>query len=207
MARPDWLTVPNLITVLRLVLLVPVCYLVATRVQGLLPVVLVVLWGGTDWVDGAIARRFNQESNLGRILDPIADRAGILAVTVAVVVAGIFPWSLIAVIAVVDLVVAAVAGRAVMVGTVRVAWLGKVRSAVLFVALGMAVLSIAMVTVLAPVALGMMIVGVALHAVAGLQYCWTARRAIRSGDANADPRADPNADPDPPREVLERSTP
>ena len=91
MARPDWLTVPNLITMLRLVLLVPVCYLVATRAQGLLPIILVVVWGGTDWVDGAIARRFDQESELGRLLDPIADRAGILAVAIALVVAGIFP--------------------------------------------------------------------------------------------------------------------
>ena len=44
--------------------------------------------GATDWVDGYIARRFNQESELGKILDPTADRLMFLAAVVAMMVDG-----------------------------------------------------------------------------------------------------------------------
>ena len=47
---------------------------------------------GTDWVDGYIARRFNQMSNLGRVLDPIADRLALIAVAVTLVIAGVVAW-------------------------------------------------------------------------------------------------------------------
>ena len=48
--------------------------------------------GSTDWVDGYIARRFNQMSNLGRIMDPIADRLSLIAVAVTLVIAGVVEW-------------------------------------------------------------------------------------------------------------------
>jgi cardiolipin synthase len=48
----------------------------------------------TDWVDGAIARRTRQVSELGKLLDPIADRLAIAAGLVALVVRGAFPlWA------------------------------------------------------------------------------------------------------------------
>jgi cardiolipin synthase len=48
----------------------------------------------TDWVDGYIARRTNQVSELGKILDPTADRLAIAAGLIAMVVRGAFPlWA------------------------------------------------------------------------------------------------------------------
>jgi cardiolipin synthase len=56
-----------------------------------------VLFGGvmaTDWVDGWIARRTGQISELGKILDPTADRLAIAAGLIALVIRGIFPlWA------------------------------------------------------------------------------------------------------------------
>jgi len=86
------LTIPNLVSLIRL-LLVPVfvALLVADRVAAagwLLGVI-----GATDWIDGYLARRLDQVSEVGKFLDPLADR---LAVAVAVLggwIAGVLnPW-------------------------------------------------------------------------------------------------------------------
>ena len=72
------LTVPNLLTLLRL-LLVP-CFLVASyRGHFLAAFVLFVSAAVTDIFDGMIARRFNQRSRLGALLDPAADKTMMIA--------------------------------------------------------------------------------------------------------------------------------
>jgi cardiolipin synthase len=80
-------TVPNLITVLRLLFLPVYLYLLLAQDNRMGAAVLLGVLGATDWVDGYIARNFNQKSNIGRLLDPTADRilffvgiGGILAV-------------------------------------------------------------------------------------------------------------------------------
>jgi len=70
------LNVPNAITIAR-ILTIPVIVWLLTTGDFTMRVVAVVLFAvaaGTDWVDGYIARRFNQISPLGRMLDPIADK-------------------------------------------------------------------------------------------------------------------------------------
>ena len=84
----DWkkeiLTIPNLLTLFRLVL-IPVyvtIYLNATEIwQYYLAAFILAVSCLTDLVDGYIARRFNMISNLGKLLDPIADKATQLALT------------------------------------------------------------------------------------------------------------------------------
>jgi cardiolipin synthase (CMP-forming) len=84
-------TVPNAVTLARL-LLVPVCaYLLATGRYGW-GLVLTALVGSTDWVDGWLARRTGQVSRVGQLLDPLADRLLIAAVAIALVVRGVLPW-------------------------------------------------------------------------------------------------------------------
>jgi cardiolipin synthase len=48
--------------------------------------------GFTDWADGVLARKFNQTSRLGTLLDPIADRLYILATLIGLVLRNIIPW-------------------------------------------------------------------------------------------------------------------
>lgn len=65
--------VPNILTVARLVLSV-LCFAVLPFEQYLPALVLFTIAAGTDWVDGYWARRYGQVTQLGRILDPFADK-------------------------------------------------------------------------------------------------------------------------------------
>lgn len=77
------LTVPNLLSLIR-VLLIPVFGVLFYNGEALWAVVVLVLSGLTDLFDGKIARRFNQISELGKILDPVADK--LTQITIAVVI-------------------------------------------------------------------------------------------------------------------------
>ena len=88
------LTIPNLISSLRIALIPVFVALIVepdTRRAGLVLFVVVV---ATDWVDGALARATGQVSDLGKVLDPVADRLAIAAGLIALVVADAFPlWA------------------------------------------------------------------------------------------------------------------
>jgi cardiolipin synthase len=85
------LTIPNVLSFFRL-LMVPVFFaLIVAGHDGWALIVLIVS-SLTDFFDGLIARRFNQISRLGQLLDPAADRLFILAALVGLVIRGIIPW-------------------------------------------------------------------------------------------------------------------
>ena len=67
------MTIPNILTTLR-ILLVPAFIRVYFHGPGALPIAILALSALTDLLDGQIARRFNQVSDLGKLLDPIADK-------------------------------------------------------------------------------------------------------------------------------------
>jgi cardiolipin synthase len=71
--RDTWLTIPNGLTVLRLLAIVPFTML-ARQGSDRATLLLFVAAGLTDTLDGAIARRFGQSSKIGRLLDPLADK-------------------------------------------------------------------------------------------------------------------------------------
>jgi len=84
-------TVPNAVTLARL-LLMPLCaYLLATGRFGW-GIALTAVVGSTDWVDGWLARRTGQVSRLGQLLDPLADRLLIASVAIALVIQDVVPW-------------------------------------------------------------------------------------------------------------------
>jgi cardiolipin synthase (CMP-forming) len=86
------LTIPNLLSAVRIVAIPLFCWLIArsdTRLAGIALFAIVV---ATDWVDGYVARRLGQESELGRILDPVADRLAIAAGILTFTIVGIFPF-------------------------------------------------------------------------------------------------------------------
>lgn len=75
-ARPGlgvW-TVPNLITLIRLLCIPLFLYLLFGRDNRAAAAWLLGGLGATDWIDGFIARRYGQVSELGKMLDPTADR-------------------------------------------------------------------------------------------------------------------------------------
>ena len=72
--QQDALTVPNLVTVIRLCCIPVFLWLLFGRNNRFAAAWLLAAIGATDWIDGYIARRFHQVSELGKILDPTADR-------------------------------------------------------------------------------------------------------------------------------------
>lgn len=86
------LTVPNLISLARLLGVPLFLYLLLLAEQQVAALVVLVLGGTTDWLDGWLARRLGQVSRFGELLDPVADRLYILATLVAFTADRIVPW-------------------------------------------------------------------------------------------------------------------
>ena len=102
-------TWPNALSAARLVGVPIFLWLVIvpqTAEADLIAAGILGLAGISDWLDGKLARMLNQQSRLGQILDPAADRLYIAATIIALAVRGIIPWWLFA----------AIAGRELCVG-------------------------------------------------------------------------------------------
>lgn len=85
------LTVPNLVSFGRL-LAIPYFWWVLFGEERLaLAAALIFLIGSTDWVDGYLARRLNQVSEFGKVLDPLADRLMIASALIGGLIAGVVP--------------------------------------------------------------------------------------------------------------------
>lgn len=85
-------TVPNLISLLRLLGVPLFLWLVLGPEADVWALVVLMVSGVTDWLDGHLARRWGQTSRLGEVLDPVADRLYILAVVVGLALRDIVPW-------------------------------------------------------------------------------------------------------------------
>jgi len=96
-------TIPNALSFLRL-LGVPVFFwlIVGPQRDGLALIVLMAS-GATDWLDGYLARRLNQFSRLGELLDPLADRLYVFAAIVALYLREVLPLSVLIVLIARDL--------------------------------------------------------------------------------------------------------
>ena len=98
------LTIPNLLSLLRLGLLPVFLWLVlGPEAHGPAVVVLMVI-GISDWLDGALARKLDQTSSLGAVLDPVADRLYILVAVIGLAASGAIPVWLALLLAARDLV-------------------------------------------------------------------------------------------------------
>jgi cardiolipin synthase len=86
------LTWPNLLSIARLCGVPLFLWLVLGPEWDGWALVLLMLSGITDWLDGKLARTLNQSSKLGQILDPVADRCYILAVVIGLAIRDIIPW-------------------------------------------------------------------------------------------------------------------
>lgn len=84
------MTIPNLITIGRLVL-VPVIIVLIIQGNWVSALFLFVIAGLSDAVDGFLAKRYDMASDLGAYLDPIADKALLVSIYVALAVVGVLP--------------------------------------------------------------------------------------------------------------------
>ena len=130
------LTVPNLISAIRIAMIPVFWVLIVDPDSTAWGIVLFGVVVATDWVDGTIARRTGQVSELGKVLDPVADRAAIAAGLVALVVRGAFPlWAAVLILArdVAVLIAGAVLASKGL--RIDVRWIGKVATFALMIAI------------------------------------------------------------------------
>ncbi|MBA3281268.1 MAG: CDP-alcohol phosphatidyltransferase family protein [Acidimicrobiia bacterium] len=133
------LTIPNVITLVRLLCLPLFLYLLFGRNNRAAAASLLGILGTTDWIDGYIARHWNQVSELGKILDPVADRLLLFVAIGAILIDGTVPvWFALAVL-VREVVVAGTTMVLAAMGARRtdVTWWGKAGTFGLMVAFPM----------------------------------------------------------------------
>ena len=134
--REVYLTVPNVISVLR-ILSIPFIAVLIARHNMVAALIVMAISALSDALDGYIARSFNQVSHVGQFLDPIADRLLIFCSVLALGVAGIIPWWVLILVAARDILLAVL----VLVlsqsdyGPLPVHFVGKTGTALLMVAI------------------------------------------------------------------------
>jgi len=121
------LTVPNLITLARLLCLPYYLHLLLVQDNPFAAAALLGALGATDWVDGYVARHFNQRSNVGRLMDPTVDRVLFFVGIGGIIAVGAVPlWFCLAVL-IREAVVATITVVLTFMGVepVEVTWFGK----------------------------------------------------------------------------------
>lgn len=120
-------TVPNVISLLRLLCLPLFVYVLFGRDNRAAAAWILVAIGATDWVDGYIARNYDQVTTLGKVLDPVADRLLFFVGIGAILIDGSIPvWFAVAVLVREVLVSIGTIGLAALGATrVDVTWVGK----------------------------------------------------------------------------------
>jgi len=173
------LTIPNVISLARLLGVGLFWWALLAAEDHTLAAIIIFLTGGTDWIDGRLARRLNQVTRLGKALDPAADRLMIASAVIGGMIASVIPpaigWILIvreALMSAVTLTLA-VTGR----GTLEVRHLGKVSTFILYGAIPAFYLAKGGVleSLTAPFAWVAAVIGLALYWVVTFQYLVDAR--------------------------------
>ena len=186
------LTVPNVIIMFRLVS-IPVIAVLVAKNHLFAGLVLLAVSAMSDGVDGYVARRYNQVTKLGQILDPIADRLLIFFSVLALASIGIMPWWVLAAVVLRELVLGIQVLRLASYGygPLPVHFVGKAGTAVLMISVPVYIVSAlgegTLFTVLHDLGDAGSIWGCALYWVAGIIYLWQGTHVIR-GEKVADAR-------------------
>ncbi|HEY6567761.1 MAG TPA: CDP-alcohol phosphatidyltransferase family protein [Actinomycetota bacterium] len=179
------LTIPNLISAVRILLIPVFCWLIVDPDTTAVGIVVFGAVVATDWVDGTVARRTGQVSELGKVLDPVADRLAIASGLIALMIRGAFPVWAGALILLRDVLVFAGGAYVLLTRRVRldVRYIGKVATFCLMIAIP----AVSWGTLdfgLAPAALAVgwiaYAVGIVEYYIAAVIYGGDIRRAMRA---------------------------
>nr|WP_244317264.1 CDP-alcohol phosphatidyltransferase family protein [Micromonospora terminaliae] len=179
------LTVPNLISFVRLVGVPLFLYLFLVVKADVAAVVVLAVGGTSDWVDGWIARRLHQVSRLGELLDPLADRLYILATLLAFTAREVVPWQFTAALLARELLLLGSLGvlRRYGYGPPPVHYVGKTATFLLLAAFPILLLASAaesVATAAGAIGWGLAWWGLVLYWVAGAMYVVQASRLVRA---------------------------
>lgn len=183
------LTIPNLVSFVRLLAIPYFWWVLLAEERVAFAAVLIFLIGGTDWVDGYLARRLNQVSELGKVLDPVADRLMIASALIGGLIAGVVPavigWPLLVREALVGAAALFLAARRL--GSLAVRPLGKASTFLLYGAVASFYMVAAEVAVwlLAPPAWITGVVGLFLYWWVAGEYLGDVRRRLASLESSS----------------------
>lgn len=182
-------TIPNVISFIRLLMVPVFLWLLITGNDG--PALAILIIATTsDFIDGMIARNFNQVTRLGMYLDPMSDRLFIAASVVGLAIRGLIPIPLLAVVLARDvmLLVVVLVRRLRIVDFPRVTYIGKTATFVLFTAFPVIVLGTVWSDAPLPLnAIGWILgaAGAAIYWVAGVGYLRALLRTTPGASANS----------------------
>ncbi|WP_061962107.1 CDP-alcohol phosphatidyltransferase family protein [Demequina flava] len=164
-------TLPNVISFIR-ILLIGVFGALFFAAQDGWAIVVLVAAGFSDFLDGFLARRWNQVTRLGRLLDPAADRLLTIVVVLGLAVRDIIPWWLVIILLVRDVMV----GTALLYGKLRrtrspqVSYVGKAATFCLYIFLPLAYVAYDRWDGIHAVAIGGAVFAAILYWISGLGY-------------------------------------
>jgi cardiolipin synthase len=192
------LTLPNAITGVRLALLPVFWWLLFSQEDRAGAALLLFTLGATDFLDGYVARRFHQISNLGKVLDPVADRVlffvGVTGIWIDGSVAGWFAAAVLVrevLVAVATITLAALGAK-----RIDVTWFGKAGTFCLMVAFPLFLAGASSIRWAAPATTAAWLIGLpglGLSWFATALYVPLARQALREGRSG--PPASPVSSP------------
>lgn len=173
--RDRVITVPNALSVLRIACVPLFLWLILGPAAYEWAAIVLIASGFTDWLDGYLARRLHQTSRLGQFLDPLADRLYIFASIVGLLLSGIAPLWLVAVLVVRDALLLATGPVLLWCGykSLAVNFVGKAGTMALLIGIPMLLIGASDVplhALIGIVAWGFALWGVALYWVAGTLY-------------------------------------
>jgi cardiolipin synthase (CMP-forming) len=175
------LTIPNLVSLVRLAMVPVFLWLLLGADQVAAAGWLLGVIGATDWVDGYLARRLDQVSEFGKLLDPVADRLAVVAALIGGLIADVLPaWFAIALLAREALIAAGALYLGAQAGRkLPVRRLGKLATLMLYAAI--AWLFVGIGTPFRPLEVVAWIVavpGLALYWIVGFQYFADAKAVL-----------------------------
>ncbi|MBC8091461.1 MAG: CDP-alcohol phosphatidyltransferase family protein [Pseudonocardia sp.] len=189
-SRNRILTIPNLLSVLRLAGVPLFLWLLLGPREDGWAILVLAVGGFTDWLDGKLARLLDQYSRLGALLDPAVDRLYILAALIALGIREVIPWWVVAALIARDLVLAVcvVVLRRRGYGPFVVTYLGKAATFLLLYAFPLLLLgqgSGGWAAGALPLGLAFAVWGTALYLYSGLLYLSQFVLALRGSSDTA----------------------
>ena len=189
---PSNLTIPNALTLLRALGIPVFLWALFVGNQDFLAIVILVLAGATDYLDGKLARALNQYSRLGELLDPLVDRLYIAAVLIGLTIRGVIPLWLLTLLILRDLILATTLPGLYRIGKgpLPVTFLGKAATLNLLYAFPLLLLAEqngAWASAAGLFATAFAGWGVLLYILTGVQYFFEARSQIRGASDTVTP--------------------
>ena len=127
--------IPNILTIARFFLILPIVYFITTN-NYVLAFVFLTISGLTDVLDGTIARKFNFITNFGKLIDPLADKATQISVLLTLAFKHIIPFWIILIISLKEIIM--IVGAAFLYGkelVVSSKWFVKLSTVLFYIAI------------------------------------------------------------------------